>query len=384
MTIPYRIGSNLSNCLRRLIRLRCLSIIVNQRVVINICIFCPFAAVGIEGDGYIISRPLCGKGYILCRHGELVIGYGDAFRCLPTAEGIALTSGLFRRNRLLRASENTRNRLRQTSYSVCGARYIRDRVLGFLVVRRSIAVFVLCVINLDYSVILNGFGNRCRLCFFKNVSRILIFGVDICLVNSQGVATNPNILLHRLRIVFLSVLVVLNAVRCFLGSVFVLCPLCIEGNIFVCHGESIRIWGSFAICLRIPRSKTIPRLGKRVLLNSYSCTRNISLCIGDCIAASAAIAVIGHAVSRNCNCRRFGQLGFAILAICQTCILCIICSCNIGRIIMRTALPRCACRICCDIEFQLQLITLPVTILINNQITLVRIVKSGNFNGLSL
>ena len=272
----------------------------------------------------------------------------------------------------------------RTSDSALGSICALELHQRLILIGDLIAVFVLCVINLDYSLIRNGIGNGFRICFIKNVSRILICGVDSFLVNSQDVVTNPNILLHRLRIVFIFVLVVLNAVRCFLGGAFVLGPLCIEVNIFLCHGEGFRICGSFAICLRIPRSKLIPRLGKRVLLNSYSCTRDISLCIGDCIAAIVTIAVIGHAVSRNCNFRRFGQLGFAILAICQTCILCIICSCNIGRIIMRTALPRCACRICCDIEFQLQLITLPVTILINNQITLVRIVKSGNFNGLSL
>ena len=60
MTIPYRIGSNLSNCLRRLIRLRCLSIIVLHLVAINS--FCPCAAVGIEGDGYDVRLPICLKG----------------------------------------------------------------------------------------------------------------------------------------------------------------------------------------------------------------------------------------------------------------------------------------------------------------------------------
>ena len=158
LTSLYRIGRNLSYHIRRLICLRCLSLVGIHRVAINSC--CPCAAVGIKGDGYIIRRPLCGKGYILFRHGEgLIILHLNIGSC-PTAEGIALTSGLFRRNRLLRASENTSNLSRHIVYSVLGARCIRDRVLGFLVVRRSIAVFVLCIVNFQ-DVLGRIFDNGC-------------------------------------------------------------------------------------------------------------------------------------------------------------------------------------------------------------------------------
>ena len=379
-----RIRGNLLYRIRRLIRLRCLSLVGIQLVVSNICICCPFAAVGIKGDGYIIRRPLCGKGYIVFRHGEgrliilhLNIGIGGR----PTVEGIALTGRNIGRNHLLRASENTGNlsRNRHIAYSVCGARCIRDLVLGFAVVRLSIVVFVLCPNRIEGS---KHASSRRTCC--KNTSLICIFlrGHRILYLSSAKAKQNSLILFQRIarcrniecRSIYTNlsgrnrslaaVIVILHTTeRCFTGF-----ACCNCGFIQIQTGAGVRInFDSFILCqlCQIRRNRELNHqfltertvrlfsfrhkvLGIVITRNRYGLTIDVNSCAGRfCRNVPAAICLAVLSINLNVSgiVRQIEVLRHGVLHNCLRIQLCIYRRIdilrNLGKYIIQTCRIRC-------------------------------------------